>query len=674
LKRIRAAIELKQEVKATRNLSPESQYMCGIVGVLSFKNSQFTVTESLVAGMRDTMAHRGPDGAGVWISPSRKIGLGHRRLSIIDLSTSASQPMCNEDGSLWVVFNGEIYNHAEIRRELEELGGHAWRTDHSDTEMILHAFEQWGIDAVHRFRGMFAIALWDNNRRQLWLIRDRIGIKPLYYSIHHGRLTFASEIKALLKDPDQERAVNEEGLFHYLSFLATPAPQTLFAGIQKLPNGTWMRVDEHGAVANNKYWDVLDHTNPLIGVPEEEISERLIAELRTAVKLRKISDVPVGVFLSGGIDSSTNAALFSEGEGGPVKTFSVGYDDDYRGCASELPYARQFARQIGAEHHDRVLTQDDFLEFLPRMVQLQDEPIADPVCMPIYYVSKLARDHGVIVCQVGEGSDELFWGYGSWEQMLKLYRWNRAPVPRSLRAMALVALGTNGRKFGRPYEILRRSVQGCELFWGGAEALTQETKVKVLSSRLREQFRGYTSWAAIRDIHERFTTSAWEKTPVKWMTYLDLNLRLPELLLMRVDKMSMGVGLEARVPFLDHKFVELAMSIPESLITKSGERKHMLKRSVSGIVPNEIIQRKKQGFGVPIYEWFFDRFGEFSRRELATFCEATDFFDPGAVPKLAADKEQGWNSWYLLNFALWWKEYIQGSETSDRQLELPSAN
>ena len=648
--------------------------MCGIVGVLSFKNSPFTVTEALVTRMRDTMAHRGPDGAGVWISPSRKIGLGHRRLSIIDLSTSASQPMCNEDGSLWVVFNGEIYNHAEIRSELESLGGHTWKTDHSDTEMILHAFEQWGIDAIHRFRGMFAIALWDNSKRQLWLIRDRIGIKPLYYSIHHGRLTFASEIKALLHDPEQPRAVNEESLFHYLSFLTTPAPQTLFAGIQKLTNGTWMRVDEHGAIATHKYWDVLDHTDPLIGVPEEEISERLIAELRTAVKLRKVSDVPVGVFLSGGIDSSTNAALFSEGEHGPVKTFSVGYDNDYRGCASELPYARQFAEKIGAEHHDRVLTQEDFLEFLPRMVQLQDEPIADPVCMPIYYVSKLARDHGVIVCQVGEGSDELFWGYSSWEVMLKLYRWNRAPVPRFLRAMALAALGTNGRKFGRAYEILRRSVQGGELFWGGAEALTNEMKMKVLSSRLQQQFRGYTSWAAIQDIHQRFTASAWEKTPVKWMTYLDLNLRLPELLLMRVDKMAMGVSLEARVPFLDHKFVELAMSVPESLITKNGERKHMLKRSVSGIVPEEIIYRKKQGFGVPIYEWFFDRFGEFSRRELAAFCEATDFFDSAAVLKIAEDKKQGWNSWYLLNFALWWKEYIEDPKTSDRELHLTRAN
>jgi asparagine synthase (glutamine-hydrolysing) len=648
--------------------------MCGIVGVFSFSASRFAVSSSLIERMRDTMAHRGPDGAGAWVAPSGKVGLGHRRLSIIDLSTAADQPMSNEDGSLRLVFNGEIYNHAEIRHELEALGGHQWRTDHSDTEMILHAFEQWGIEAIHRFRGMFAIALWDERERALWLIRDRIGIKPLYYSVHHGRITFASEIKALLQDPDQARSVNEEGLFHYLSFLTTPAPQTLFGGIEKLPNGTWMRVDEHGSITTRKYWDVLDHTTPLTGVSEQEISERLMEELRTAVKLRKVSDVPVGVFLSGGIDSSTNAALFSEGEGGPVRTFSVGYDENYRGCVSELPRAREFAAKIGAKHRDRVLTQDDFLEFLPRMIQLQDEPIADPVCMPIYYVSKLAREERVIVCQVGEGSDELFWGYSYWEQMWKLERWNRLPVPRTMRALGLAALAAGGRKNSRIYEMLRRSAQGVPLFWGGAEALTQELKMQVLSPRLRKQFGSYTSWEAIRPLRSTFLAKAWEKTPVKWMTYLDLNLRLPELLLMRVDKMSMGVSLEARVPFLDHKFVALAMSIPEKLITQGGERKHVLKRAVDGVIPDEIIHRKKQGFGVPIYEWFFDKLGAYTRRELAAFCEATDFFDADAVMKIASDKEQGWNAWYLLNFVLWWREYVSGTNACDGSITLQATS
>src|SRR5256712_12541192 len=226
--------------------------MCGIVGVLNFKNSSFRVTEPFLIRMRDTVVHRGPDGAGAWIGDDGRIGLGHRRISIIDLSPAAAQPMSNEDGSLWVSFNGEIYNHAEIRRELEEIGGHRWKTDHSDTEVILHAFEQWGIECVHKFRGMFAIALWDAKQRQLWLIRDRIGVKPLYYSIHHGRITFASEIKALLEDDEQQRAVNEEALYYYLSFNATPAPHTLFSGIQKLAPGTWLRINDEGHVQESR--------------------------------------------------------------------------------------------------------------------------------------------------------------------------------------------------------------------------------------------------------------------------------------------------------------------------------------------------------------------------------------------------------------------------------------
>src|SRR5439155_1298151 len=493
--------------------------MCGIAGTLSFEPS-FRVTREHVDRMRETLAHRGPDGADTWVDDDGRIGLGFRRLAIIDLSDSAMQPMPNEDGSVRLVFNGEIYNHAEIRRELEQLGGHRFRTDHSDTEVIVHAFEQWGIDCIHRFRGMFALAIWDERAQELWLVRDRIGIKPLYWSVHHGRLNFASEIKALLTDPQQERGVDEQALYHYLSFLTTPAPQTLFKGIKKLPGGTWLRISVDGSVREQRYWDVWDNTSPLTGVSDDEIAALLLDELRTSVQLRKISDVPVGVFLSGGIDSSTNAALFSEGEAEPVRTFSIGYEGDYDSYKNEFQYARQMAELVGAEHHELKLTLDDLFDFLPEMVRLQDEPIADPVCIPVYYVSKLD---------------------------------------------------------------------------------------------------GLTSWDAIAPIRERFEAKAWERSNLNWMSYIDLNLRLPELLLMRVDKMSMGVSLEARVPFLDHKFVELAMSIPEKSKTNGGTLKHILKKAVRGVIPDELIDRPKQGFGVPIHEWFFDRLGAEARPTLHEF-------------------------------------------------------
>jgi len=629
--------------------------MCGLVGIYSFNGKP--VDNNLLIKMRDTMVHRGPDGAGTWVSEDRKVGLGHRRLSIIDLSEAAAQPMCNEDATLWISFNGEIYNHAEIKSELKNIGNHRWKTDHSDTEVILHAFEQWGIDCLEKFRGMFAIALWDDKRKELWLIRDRIGIKPLYYSILNGRINFASEIKALLEDSEQKRSVDEEAFFHYLSFLTTPAPQTLFAGIKKLPAGTWLSIKENGQIRQSRYWDVWDHTRSLIGFSEEEIAEQILFELRAAVKLRKVSDVPVGVFLSGGLDSSTNAALFSEDEERPIKTFTIGYEGENPSYPNELQYARQMATHVGAEYHEKILTQNDLLDFLPHMVHLQDEPIADPVCVPVYYVSKLARDNGVIVCQVGEGADELFWGYSAWKRALQLQYYDDLAVPCLLKKIGLLGIKSLGREDTFYYEWLRRGAAGQPIFWGGAEAFTDAQKKKLLSHRLRKTFGDLTSWGILKPIRQRFEEKAWGKSNLHWMTYVDLNMRLPELLLMRIDKMSMGVSLEGRVPFLDHKFVELAMSIPESIKTKNGTLKYILKKAVRGLIPDALIDRKKQGFGVPIYEWFFDQFGMKARQELREFCQQTDFLDSVDVQRLV-EQGRGPQIWYLLNFALWWKEYI----------------
>lgn len=608
--------------------------------------------------MRDRMAHRGPDGAGVWCSRDGRIGLGHRRLSIIDLSTAAGQPMSNEDGSIHLVFNGEIYNHAVIRTELERLGKYRWKTDHSDTEVIIHAFAEWGIKALHRFRGMFAIALWDARSQELWLIRDRIGIKPLYYSLRSDRISFASEIKALFADHNQPRVVNEESFFHYLSFLTVPAPETLFTGIKKLPAGTWLRITRDGSVKEEQYWDVWDHVDPLTNASEHEISARILNELRTAVTLRKVSDVPVGVFLSGGIDSSTNAALFAEGAApGSVKTFTIGYDADYASYRNETEHAREVARFVGSEHHERLLNVDDLLNFLPQMVRLQDEPIADPVCVPLYYVSKLARDNGVVVCQVGEGADELFWGYPSWKRFRDLQRWDDLPVPRLAKRAGLGVLSAAGMGSSWPYEWLRRGAVGQPIFWGGAESFTNAQKMALLSPRLRKRFSHQTSWSALAPIRERFLAAAWEPSALHWMSYLDLRLRLPELLLMRVDKMSMGVSLEGRVPFLDHEFVSLALSIPSAAKMKNDVLKGALKNAVRGLIPDEVIDRRKQGFGVPVHEWVFGRLGDYAKRELRTFCGETDFLDWKATERVF-ESRRAHAVWFLLNFALWWKEYI----------------
>ena len=625
--------------------------MCGIVGALSWGN--FSITEPYIVAMRDTMIHRGPDGEGCWINADQRLGLGHRRLSIIDLSTAANQPMATADKNFWLVFNGEIYNHAEIRRELEELGYREWQTDHSDTEVILYAFAEWGIECLHKFRGMFAFALWDVRKEELWLIRDRIGIKPLYYSIHHQRIVFASEIKALLKDPQQHRTVNEEALFHYLTFLVSPAPNTLFDGIYKLPPGTWLKISKSGKITEKKYWDVWEHVTPLTDKNEDEIAGLLLDELRTAVKLRKISDVPVGVFLSGGIDSSTNAALFSEGDSQTVKTFTIGYEGENSSYKNEMHFARQMANQVGSEHHERLLNVNDLLEFLPKMVYLQDEPIADPVCFPVYCVFKVGCDNNVIVAQVGEGSDELFWGYTSWKTKYNLQRYGNIPGTYPFKKATMNLLSLMEKKNRLEYELLRRSIKGLPIFWGGAEAFNEHQKHNLLSSRLRAKFVNRTSWEVIEPTW-RIQDKAWDKSILHWMSYQDLNLRLPELLLMRVDKISM-VSLEGRVPFLDHKFVELALGIPSRIKTKNQQLKYILKKAVRGTIPDELIDRPKQGFGVPISDWLLNKLGDRVMEELKNFSKNEDFFDPKMLQKITETKLL----WPLYNFALWWKEFIR---------------
>jgi len=325
--------------------------MCGIAGALVFKNSTFSIENEWLSKIRDTMIHRGPDGGHNWISSDQKIGLAHRRLSIIDLSQVADQPMSNHDESIWLVFNGEIYNHADIREELVKTNKYIWKTDHSDTEVIIHAYEEWGYECVHKFRGMFAIALWDVKKQKLWLVRDRLGVKPLYYSFHENRLLFASEIKAILEDTGRTREVNEVAFYHYLSFMTTPAPDTLFQGIKKMHPGSWLEIDLGGNVNEKKYWDIWDNAKSLGNKSEEEIASAILSELKTSVKLRKVSDVPVGVFLSGGIDSSTNTALFSEGESSNVKTFTIGYAGEFDSYKNETQYARQMADFAKAEYY-----------------------------------------------------------------------------------------------------------------------------------------------------------------------------------------------------------------------------------------------------------------------------------------------------------------------------------
>ena len=631
--------------------------MCGLAGTFYFNKNKNSISKSLLRDMRDAMSHRGPDGFGIWLSKDQKTGLAHRRLSIIDLSDKAKQPMSNFNGDIHIVFNGEIYNHMEIRSELNNISQRKWNTDHSDTEVIIQAYEQWGINCVKKLRGMFSIVIWDEKKQSLWLIRDRLGIKPLYYYLDDEKLLFASEIKSILKDPTIKREIDEQSFFDYLSFLTVPAPNTLFKNIKKVKNGTFLFFDKEGKTYEKQYWDIFENKIDLTKFDEIEITKRVREELQDSIKVHKVSDVNIGIFLSGGIDSSTNAVFFAKENKLSLNTFTIGYEGNYYSYKNEVDYASRVSNYISSNHFEKYLKSDDLINFLPKMIQLQDEPIADPVCMPVYYVSKLAVDNGMKVCQVGEGADELFAGYPFWLKLLSIQKFVNLFVPNIIIRLVLKILRKLNLDLNWKYEYLYRCSKGLPVFWGGAEAFTHRQKIFLLSPRMKEIYKNKTSWDSILPFWNRYKKASNKYDYLDWMSYLDLNFRLPELLLMRVDKMSMGTSLETRVPFLDHKFVEYAMSIPSNLKIKNSNPKNILKNAVRGFIPDEIIDRPKQGFAAPINEWMHGELGKITREKLKNFCFETDLLEWKSIKKyLKSNKE---NIWPLINVALWWEFYLK---------------
>ncbi len=619
------------------------------------------MARELLERMTKQLTHRGPDDEGFFLDGS--VGLGHRRLSIVDLSPSGHQPMANEDGSVWIVFNGEIYNHPTLRRWLEGRG-HRY-AGHSDTETILHLYEERGDGCVAELEGEFAFAIWDRNRRKLLLARDRLGVKPLYYTEHNGSLIFASEIKAILEHAEIPRRVNEEALYHYLTFFTTPAPSTLFAGIHKLRPGHLLTWDSFNGPASRHYWQLAEAAERTSRAEPEWI-ETARERLGAAVDGRMMSDVPVGVFLSGGIDSSTALALMSRTSTGPVQTFSVGYRDDP--AYNELQYARLMAERCGATYHQILIGQEEMLDYLPRLIYHQDEPIADPVCVPLYYVSALTREHGVKVVQVGEGADELFGGYPGYLNALTLHDWvwrRFAALPPCLRSLVYRAAAPLFRARGRVKELdhIRRATFGEEVFWGNAIAFWELEKKDLLRGRLGNG--ALTSHDVVR-AHLEPLDRAWpDADQLQRMIYLDLTFRLPELLLMRVDKVTMSTSIEARVPFLDHRLAELTLGMPRSIRIGTGP-KHLLKRTVRGLVPDEIIDRPKQGFAAPIREWLREPSGAdlCQRLERSRLWEL-DCFNVDHVRKLIRVHREGrmdlsTRIWCLLNLALWYDQWIGG--------------
>jgi len=468
---------------------------------------------------------------------------------------------------------------------------------------------------------------------------------------------FASEIKSLLANPALRRKVKPEALYHYLTFLTPPAPDTLFDGVQKLAAGHCAWIARDGSVRVHEYW------NMFAGAPAPaspgDVLDQLRSTLRESIALRMISDVPFGVLLSGGIDSTTNLALMTELLKQPVRSFSIGYAGAGVEEYNELNFARAAAREFGAEHHEVIIGREDLMRFLPDMIYHQDEPIADPVCVPVHYVCKLARESGTKVVQVGEGADELFGGYAHWIAALRLERtlW---PMFGSLPGFMRHAVAGMARPLlgELRHEYLRRGAAHEELFWGGAIAFGEAGKQALLTDGFLRQVRGLSSHDPVRAQRLQFEATSPNRDYLTWMSYLDLRMRLPELLLMRVDKMSMATSVEARVPFLDHVFVEQMMQLPQRVKLPGLQPKHLLKQAVRGIIPDAVIDRPKQGFRVPVRQWLAEDLGVLAHDCLRGFCQRTDYFRWPRVQALLRSNNE--LSWYLLNFALWHELWIEG--------------
>ena len=630
--------------------------MCGIAGFVGADGVHPDERARAIA-MRDVLTHRGPDGAGLY--EDGHAFLTHRRLSIVDLA-GGHQPLANEDGRVWVTYNGEIYNHADVRAELE-AAGHRYRT-RSDTETIVHAYEEWGDECVQRFRGMFAFALWDVPKRRLLLVRDRLGVKPLYWARAGNRLLFASEIKGILESGLVEARPNRAVVSEVLATRYTSGTETLFEGIYKLSPGHRL-VFEHGEVRIEKYWDLpLEGPDPeLERLGDGALIERFRALLQESVRLRLMADVPLGMFLSGGIDSAAVAALMAREIDRPIETFSVAFADRR---FSELEYARQAARSIGANSHEVVIDDHDFFGALPRLLWHEDEPIAHPSSVPLHFVSALAGQH-VKVVLTGEGSDELLAGYGKYPRAL--VNWNAGGVYERLVPSAVrgaMAGSVVPRLPGRLGRYARRSFLGmprrpADMFFDNFAGVPLHQQRSLLTPALLANGDPYAASL------EHFGRVNGASSMLGRLLYTDIKTYLVELL-MKQDQMSMSTSIESRVPFLDHTLVEFAARLPDRLKLRGFTTKYILREAMRGIVPPAILSRPKMGFPVPFSGWVRNGWNTVAREVLLDrrSCER-GLIDPAAVSRLLDEHRDGACAggdaiWALMNLELWHRTFIDG--------------
>ncbi|PYV94279.1 MAG: asparagine synthase (glutamine-hydrolyzing) [Acidobacteria bacterium] len=637
--------------------------MCGICGIV-YSGEERRVQRDTLAQMNTQIVHRGPDDDGFFVEGN--VGLAMRRLSIIDIRTG-QQPISNEDESLWIVYNGEIYNHRELRSKLEARG-HCYRTK-SDTETIVHLYEEYGSECVQHLRGMFAFAIWDRRSRRLFIARDRLGIKPLYYFYDGKKFIFGSEIKAILAHPGIKAEFDQSTLAEYLAFGYIAGTETLFTGIRKLLPGNRLEIDDSGEIKIESYWDLSVRADSG-SHPRTHYVKTYRELLEECVASHLMSDVPLGVFLSGGLDSSAVAALTSKIRGEQIETFSVGYGEE---AYSELPYAREVAQHIGSLHHEVQLRRHEFFESLPKLIWHEDEPIVWPSSVSLYFVARLARDR-VTVVLTGEGSDETLAGYTRYAWTLQNSRMDRvyrSAVPSALRQLVRrgISAGPLGSSLHRKLEhtvLVRDGASWASLsFHNFYSAFSEATDLLTASAH-----------ATAGDAY-RGSMQHWEHSPgdlLHRLLYTDIKTYLVELL-MKQDQMSMAASIESRVPFLDHVLVEFAATIPAEFSVHGLAGKHILKTAVEDLLPKSIVHRQKMGFPTPWASWLSgSHLDQLESMLLEPRTTARGLFKREVIQRLFAEhraqrRDHGNRIWRLLNLEIWMRVLLDG-ESPPRDLEI----
>jgi asparagine synthase (glutamine-hydrolysing) len=631
--------------------------MCGIAGKFSLDGER-PISPQLIQGMIDVISHRGPDGEGKYVSGP--VGLGHRRLSIIDLSTGA-QPLSNEDRSVWITFNGEIYNYRELRTRLLAQG-HVFRTQ-SDTETIVHLWEQHGVDCVQHLRGMFAFAIWDANRRALFIARDRVGIKPLYYCQTATALLFASEIKALLVDPEVSRDVSPEAIDRFLTYLYLPGPGTLFKNVNKLEPGHYLLATSDG-VTQRQYWDLKFEPDPRWR-SLDKASEALGALLGETVRDHMISDVPVGFLASGGVDSTALLSYAVEQTDKPIQTFTVGFSGSH--VVDERPYARLASERFRTQHHEITISAEDFRAFLPQYVWHMEEPVCEPPAVALYYVSKLAREH-VTVLLSGEGGDEAFGGYPEYRNYPAFERLKKYAGP--FRGAVGSALAMAGRMGGNGRLAKYAAIAGRSLpdYYYSRVTTPHDYFNQHKRSLYSDVFAQTMSGSRATDATRTLFARADGTELLNQMLYVDTKTWLPDDLLVKADKITMANSLELRVPFLDHKVLELAATLPPAFKVYGRQTKRVLKRAFTGRVPDQILKRRKAGFPVPYEQWLMRDLRDFVQDTvLSSTALARGYFSKRQLERvLRSDWGNGASSrdvFALLVLELWHDQFARSLPT-----------